>query len=158
MSNYLTPAEAQELANERLNIDAWTDAKDEDGLNFGETGTETYKSLSMATKIIDRLNFRGDKYDSTQDNQFPRGTDTTVPADIGQACFEIALAILDGIDPELEAENLGMTSQGYANVRSTYDRTIVVPHMAAGVPSLTAWRYLIPYLRNPNSINIMRIS
>ena len=156
--NYLTPAEAQEIADERLNVEAWDEAVDADGSNFGNPGTETYKALAMATKAIDRLNFRGEKYDSSQVNQFPRGTDTTVPDDIGQATFEIALALLDGIDPELEAENLGMTSQGYANVRSTYDRTITVPHMAAGIPSLTAWRYLVPYLRDPSFIKIERIS
>ncbi|TRZ52364.1 MAG: hypothetical protein D4S01_03100 [Dehalococcoidia bacterium] len=156
--NYLTPAEAEEIANERLNVEAWDDAVDEDGSNFGEVGTLTYKSLTMATKIIDRLNYAGEKYDEDQVNQFPRGEDTTVPDDIGQACFEIALALLDGVDPQLEGENLGMTSQGYANVRSTYDRGIPAPHLVAGVPSLTAWRYLIPYLRDVYLIDINRTS
>jgi len=156
--NYLTPEEAQEIADERLNVEAWDDAVDEDGSNFGNPGTLTYKALAMATKIIDRLNYRGEKYSATQENQFPRGTDTVVPDDIGQACFEIALALLDGVDPAMESDNLAMTSQGYANVRSTYDRELPVPHISAGVPSVTAWRYLVPYLRNPNYVDILRTS
>jgi len=158
MSNYLTPLEAQELANERLNVEAWNDAVDEDGSSFGEPDTETYKSLTMATDAINRLNYRGAKNVSTQVNQFPRGDDTTIPADIGAACFEIALALLDGVDPQLEGENLGMTSQGYANVRSTYNREVPVPHIVAGIPSLTAWRYLVPYLHDTGYFNIMRSS
>jgi len=158
MSNYLTPAEAQTLADERLNVEAWDDAVDEDGSLFGQPNTLTYKSLTMATKIIDRLNYRGDKYDADQVNQFPRGDDTTIPDDIGNACFEIALALLDGVDPQLEGENLGMTSQGYANVRSTYDREVPVPHIVAGVPSLTAWRFIVPYLCDTGYFNIMRSS
>ncbi len=158
MANYLTYVEAQEIADERLNVEAWDDAVTEDGSIAGDPGSTTYKALSMATKIIDRLNYRGVKYDVDQANQFPRGTDTTVPDDIGQACFEIALALLDGVDPQFEAENLSMTSQGYANVRSTYDRELTAPHISAGVPSLTAWRYLVPYLRDPRYVDFLRIS
>ena len=156
--NYLTPLEAQELANERLNVEAWDDAVDEDGSSFGEPNTLTYKALTMATSAIDRLNYQGTKTDLDQVNQFPRDDDTVVPADIGQACFEIALALLDGVDPQLEGENLGMTSQGYANVRSTYDREVPVPHIVAGIPSLTAWRFIVPYLRDTGYFNIMRTS
>lgn len=156
--NYLTPSEAQEIADERLNVEAWDDAVNEDGSSFGNPGTLTYKALTMATKIIDRLNYRGAKAESSQVNQFPRGTDTSVPSDIQQACFEIALALLDGVDPQLEAEALRRKSQGYANVRSTYDSEMVAPHIVAGVPSLTAWRYLVPYLRLPSDGLIMRIN
>jgi len=158
MASYLTPEDAQEYADERLNAEAWDDAVDEDGSSFGQPGTLTYKALAMATKIIDRLNYRGDKYDSGQENQFPRGTDTTVPTDIEEACFEIALALLDGIDPQLEGENLRMKSQGYANVRSTYDSDMPAPHMVAGVPSLVAWRYLVPYLRDVGMVDMLRTS
>jgi hypothetical protein len=158
MANYLTPAEAQLLADDRLNVEAWDDAVTADGSNFGDTGTECYKALSEATRIINRLWFRGEKYDAAQANQFPRGTDTTVPEDITIACFEIALSLLDGINPQLEAENLAMISQGYANVRSTYDRTVSAPHISAGVPSLTAWRYLAPYLRSPYFVDVNRTS
>lgn len=158
MANYITYSEAEAYANERLNVEAWDAAVDSDGSIAGEPGSETYKSIAMATKIIDRLNYRGSKTASTQANEFPRGEDTDVPDDIKQACFEIALALLDGVNPDLEAENLGMIAQGYANVRSTYDRSVPAPHISAGVPSITAWRYLVPFLRNPQEVSINRTS
>ena len=158
MANYITYSEAGDFANERLNVDAWDDAVIEDGSEVGLIGSLTYKSIAMATAAIDRLNFIGEKAVKTQDNQFPRGTDTDVPYDIKKATFELALALLDDKDPELEAEDLAVISQGYANVRSTYDRDVVMPHISAGIVSLTAWRYLSPYLRNPYFIDIERIS
>ena len=158
MSAYLTYAEAQTIADERLDTDPWDDAVTSDGSEVGDPGTLTYKSLAMATKIIDQLNYKGSKTDDDQSNQFPRDDDATVPEDINYACFEIALALLDGVDPQIEAENLNMISQGYANVRSTYDRDAPMPHIAAGVPSVTAWRYLTPYLRDPYFVDFLRTS
>ena len=95
MSNYITVEEAQEYADERLNVEAWDTAKETDGSSWGEAGTLCVKAITMATKAIDRLSYKGDKYSSTQENQFPRGTDTTVPDDIKRACmltFEIQAA------------------------------------------------------------------
>ena len=158
MSNYITYAEAEDIADERLDVDAWDDAVVTDGSTAGDPGSLTYKSVAMATKIIDQLNYKGKKTSDTQDNQFPRDDDTSVPDAINNACFEIALALLDGVDPQIEAENLGMISQGYANVRSTYDRTAPMPNIAAGVPSITAWRYLVPYLRDIYSVDFLRTS
>lgn len=148
MSAYATIVEAQAYFDERLNTDAWDDA---------ETADQT-KGLAQATKIIDRLNYEGDKADSDQDNQFPRYDDSSVPDDVKYACAEIALALLDGVDPEIEFENLSMVAQGYGPVNSTYDREIPAPHILAGVPSITAWRYLIPYLRNPYDVTLHRVS
>lgn len=158
MPNYISFTKAQEIANERLNVDAWDDAVVEDGTDAGLTGSLTYKAIAMATAAIDRLNYIGSKSSATQENQFPRGGDTEIPADIEKATFEIALALLDDVDPEMEASNLGAISQGYANVRSTYDREVPAPHIVAGIPSVTAWRYLVPYLRDPYTVDISRIS
>jgi hypothetical protein len=148
MAAYATIAEGDTYFSERLNADAWDDASDSDKT----------KGLAQATKIIDQLNYRGEKASSTQDNQFPRDDDTAVPQDIKDACCEIALALLDGVDPELEADNLRMTSQGYANVRSTYDVVAASEHLLAGVPSITAWRYLKPYLKDANAVDLSRVS
>ena len=112
----------------------------------------------MATEAIDRLNYLGEKTDSSQANQFPRDADTVVPDDIKIACAEIAIMLLDGFDVELELEQLKMVSQGYANVRSTYDRTTPPPHIVAGIASSVAWRYIKPYLRDVNSFLINRVS
>jgi len=148
MANYITRADADTYFSNRLQADAWEDASDAD----------KDKGLNMATLAIDRLNFLNEKASESQENQFPRGSDTTVPLDIQYACAEIAKALLDGVDPEIEYENLTMQSQGYANVRSTYDRTQPPEHIVAGIPSITAWRYLKPYLRNGKVFNMGRIS
>jgi hypothetical protein len=147
-SAYCTVDEAQSYFDGRLNTDAWDDA----------TSTNKEKSLINATRLIDRLNFKGTKTSDSQDLQFPRDEDTTVPDDIKYACSELALALLDGVDPELEFENLRMVSQGYANVRSTYDSLIPAEHINAGIPSVAAWRYLKPYLRDAQAVDLSRVS
>ena len=79
--------------------------------------------------------------EGSQELEFPRGADTEVPEAIRRACYEIAHTLLDGKDPELELENLGIESQGYASVRTTFSRTHVpVEHIVNGVPSALAWR------------------
>ena len=147
-SAYCTKAEADTYFSGRLNTDAWDDATD----------AEKDKALIQATRIIDQLNFKGTKTDDSQELQFPRDDDTVVPDDIKSACSEIALALLDGVDPETEADNLFMVSQGYANVRSTYDRQGQAEHFVAGVPSVTAWRYLLPYLRDNRAVDLSRVN
>lgn len=146
--SYATEVEAQAYFDCRIGSEPWDDA----------TPNERNKALAHATKIIDRLNFNGCKAVSAQENQFPRGTDTVVPQDIKDASAEIALALLDGVDPQLEYENLFMTSQGYGGIRSTFDRSIKQPHLLSGVPSSTAWNFLKPYLRDPLEIRIHRTS
>lgn len=156
MAPYITAVRADELAGDKLETGPWDDNKLEEGSSFGEEGTKTYKSLAQATQIIDRLNYRGRKTDSTQENEFPRGGDTNIPEDIERACFEIALALLDGVDPDIEFENLYMNSQGFANVRSTYERNSVNPYYSVGVPSFMAWKYLQPYLVDCQRVKLER--
>jgi len=145
---YITIAEAQDFMNSRLDAEPWDDS----------TVTNQSKALVMATRAIDTLNYEGDMYDDDQTLQFPRGTDTTVPQDIKDACAEEALALLDGKNPDLEFENLGMVSQGYSSARATYDRTRLPEHLVAGIASSTAWRYLKPYIRDANTIDLSRVS
>lgn len=145
---YSTLVEAQAYMDGRLNTDAWEAASVADQTT----------ALIQATTIIDRLNFVGCRTDEAQTLAFPRGGDTVVPEDIKNASHEIALALLDGVDPELEFENLFLNSQGYANVRSSYDGEIKQRHDVSGVPSVTAWRYLKPYLRDPNTMVMQRTS
>jgi hypothetical protein len=97
--------------------------------------------------------------EASQELEFPRGADTTVPEAIRRACYEIAHTLLDGKDPELELENLGIESQGYASVRTTFSRNQVpVEHIVNGVPSATAWRLLTPFLRDDDAIRVSRVS
>lgn len=148
MSAYLTIAEAQAYFDKRLSTDAWDDAN----------AVDRQKALEQATRIIDRLNYIGDRHVDTQDNEFPRGTDTVVPTDIKYATAEIALALLDGVDAEVEYENLNMTAYKYGPVQATFERTHVSEATLVGIPSMIAWRYLIPYLRDPNSVKLNRVS
>ena len=148
MSTYCTIAYATTYFTTRLNTNPWDEASTSDRT----------AALTMATEAIDRLNFLGSKASDSQELQFPRGDDTTVPTDIQKACAEIALALLDGVDPELEMEGLTVVSQGYSNVRSTFDRTRVPEHIVAGIPSITAWRYIKPFLRDIQNVDVMRVS
>lgn len=116
------------------------------------------QALMQATKLIDRLNFYGEKTDNSQPLQFPRGTDTLVPVDIEQACYEVALALLKGIDPDTERDNLSATVQAYGGLRSEFDRSVVPHYIAAGIPSATAWNLLLPYLLDNSGIEFRRVS
>ncbi len=148
LTAYITEIDAQTYFDGRLNTGPWDDA----------TSGDRDKALSMGTQLIDRLNFLGEKTDDSQDLQFPRDADTTIPKDIQYACCECALALLDGIDPEQEFANLSMVSQGYSSVRSTYDRSRPAEHTLAGIPSALAWRYLKPYIRDVYSVGLDRAS
>lgn len=166
---YGTVQEATEYFALRLHERAWTKAKPAD----------RPKALWAATQIIDALNFKGMKstvwellydYPNATDEEireaevdqaleFPRGEDEEVPETIRWACYEIAHALLDGKDPELELENLGITSQGYSSVRTTYNRNQVpIEHIINGIPSPQAWRWLKPFLRDDDAIKLARVS
>ena len=94
----------------------------------------------------------------SQELEFPRGTDTVVPDSIKFACWEITHALLDGVDPDLELENLGVVSQGLASVRTTYNRNHTqIEHIKNGIPSAAAWRYLRPFLRDGDAIKFSRV-
>lgn len=171
-SYYGTTTEANEYFENRLYEEAWSDASSADRI----------KALIKASQIIDALNFKGmkaavdayydedgnllDDYteedlreaDLSQELEFPRGTDTEVPDAIKIACWEITHALLDGVDPDLELENLGVVSQGIASVRTTYNRNHTqIEHLMNGIPSAAAWRYLRPFLRDGDEIQFSRV-
>jgi len=96
--------------------------------------------------------------DLSQPNQFPRGSDTVVPCEIVEATYEIAYALLDGKDPDMELEALGISSQGIESVRTTYSRAqIPIEHIINGVPSPAAWRLIRPYLFDDDCFRIDRV-
>lgn len=116
------------------------------------------QALISATRRIDRLNFMGCKHDVLQPLQFPRGTDTLVPVDIEQACFELAQELLKGVDPNTERDNQLATVQAFGQLRSEFDRSSVLPYISAGIPSATAWNLLLPYLWEQRGIELRRTS
>ena len=148
MMQYTTEAEGNVFAESYIHTEPWEIA----------TSPLRDKGLKQSTRIIDQLNIRGEKQVESQELQFPRKEDTEVPNEVKEACWLIALALLDGVDPEIEFENLQMVAQGYANVRSTYDRDLPAEHLLAGVPSVTAWRLLKPFLRDRDEMTLLRVS
>ena len=166
---YGTVAEANEYFDARLHATVWLDSAVND----------RPKALWAATLIIDALNFRGYKNtvyellssypsatneeiheaEAAQPLEFPRGPDTEVPEVIRMASYEIAYALLDGKDPEMELETLGIVSQGYASVRTSYNRNQVpIDHIINGIPSPQAWRWIMPFLRDDDQIILARVS
>lgn len=134
--------------NKRLNTGPWdrANAKDREA------------ALIMATRAIDKLNFAGDKNTDAQVLQFPRGDDTDIPNAINQANYEVALELLDGYDQGQEVQTIGVLSEAYSGVRTTYDASHVVEHIGAGIPSVEAWGLLKPFLRDPSQLRLSRVS
>jgi len=130
----------------RLNSDVWECANRSD----------KRKALLMATRAIDRLNFKGTKASESQCLEFPRGT-ANVPANIKIACYEEAYELLDGAEHQREQINLSVVSEGIVSTRTTYNRNFVPDNVKAGILSFRAWTYLQPYLRDHNSVNICRV-
>lgn len=167
-NTYGSLSEAQEYFDNRLHETAWSDA----------TVADRRKALIAATRIVDSLAYKGQKAavyqlleankcatdaeireaDARQASEFPRGSDTETPEPIVIACYEIAYSLLDGTDPQMELESLGISSQGLESVRTTYARDQrPVDHILSGVPSLPAWRLLQPFLRDDRSISLLRV-
>lgn len=129
------------------------------------------KALISATRLIDTLNYAGQKTSEGQVLQFPRSNvyvdpltqdsvitaDDRVPADIKIATYIIALRLLEGYDPDKEADLLAAGSTKFGQVSTNYQRDYIPEHMRAGIPSVTAWRYLRPYLRDPHGVELTRI-
>ena len=166
---YGSVLEANEYFALRLHERAWTGANVED----------RPKALWASTLIIDALNYKGNKStvytllegsssasdeeireaEAAQPLEFPRGADIIVPEVIRRATYEIAHDLLDGKDPEIELENLGIISQSYAAVKTTYSRNQVpIEHIINGIPSTQAWRWIRPFLREDDAILLSRIS
>ena len=137
--------------NRKLHIESWS----------GATADEQRRALEEATIRIDRLNFRGKKTVSTQTLEWPRTnthfTTTEIPNVLKIANCEIAIALLDGVDPDLELENLSAAAEGYSSVRTTYNRITVPEHFSAGIPSQIAWTHLRPLLASIRRVRLNRV-
>jgi hypothetical protein len=137
---YTNVEEAQSYFDTRMHTESWDDADD----------SRRVKALVTATRAIDRLNYKGRKDTVDQAREFPRGG--SIPDSVKIACCEIALALLDGVDPDLEEEALRSVTDAYATVRVTSDPSIRMDHIRAGIPSAEAWKYLLPLLNDPYSL------
>ena len=148
MTYYGTESDGTIYFSERLGSDAWTDA----------SSTDRVKALKQSTRIIDNMKFVGLKLDEDQEHQFPRGDDETVPEDIEFATYEIAIALLDGFDPNSAVEDAVVTSEAFSDVKVTYDRSNAMIWKSVGIPNITAWNYLSKYILNPGAMKLSRVS
>lgn len=114
-------------------------------------------ALVESTRAMDNLNYIGNK---TGVLEFPRDLDAypDVPVAIKQACYENALALLDGVDTDTETDNLDNTSRAFGGIRTTMDRRSLSPHRVHGIASATAWRLLRPFLCDGASLVLSRVS
>jgi hypothetical protein len=166
---YGTLFEATEYFTNRLHETAWTNAN----------GADRGKALIAARAVIDALNYKGDKAsvyallaanptataeqiratEASQALEFPRGADTAVPEAVRVAQYEIAYALLDGKDPEIELENLAVTAMSYGAAKTNYERSqLPIEHIVNLVPSSVAWRLLKPFLRDSDALRLSRMS
>ena len=164
---YGTTSEATEYFEQRLFETVWSQS----------TAADRQKSLIQATQLIDALGYKGDKNsvflakqadptdeeiraaEASQPLEFPRGADIVVPEAIRISTYEIARELLSGRDPELELENLHVSSTGFSSVRTTYNRDgAPIEHLINGIPSTTAWRLLRPFLRDGHEVILSRVS
>jgi hypothetical protein len=146
--SYSTLAEADSYFEQRLHSQPWYDATNEDKI----------KALITATRIIDTLRFSSRKVNYDQATEFPRIDFNPIPEDIKSANNEIAFALIDGSDPESDYRSLRVTSRRYSSVGTNYDTRTTPLNVLVGVPSLTAWNLLQPYLAQSMSVNLHRVS
>lgn len=127
------------------------------GLDWAsEDETKKLLALKQATKIINNLNFKGEVSVAGQENCFPRGGDTEIPQTIKEACADIALALIQGIDPNVEAEIANYTAQTFTSAKIEKAPARTPEWVYAGVPCQSAWIKLLRYLEDGMDITILR--
>lgn len=174
-SHYGTINEANTYFGERLYTDAWDQASADNRI----------KALKQATRVIDSLNYKGVKAavydilydadgdrvspeptedqiitaDQSQELEFPRGKDASVPEEIEWATYELAFALLEGFNPDTAADELRVIKQSYASVGTTYaEDDISMEYLLYGIPNGTVWRWIKPRLVDDRSIKIRRVN
>jgi hypothetical protein len=148
MTPYVTNSDADLYFESRYDSALWDTTSE----------TDKTKLLTSATRLLDALNYCGDKHDAEQENEFPRGDDEEVPQAIKDACCEIAYALLDGRNPEYEREMAGDNSLGTSGVRRGIDPDIVDVARVHNIPSSVAWNMIRPYLRDGSAITLVRVN
>ncbi len=152
---YCDQAEAQAYFDERLNADAWDNA----------TSPNQVKAIKMSTRLIDTLCFISRKFVEDQANEFPRDItdEVTAPGDIPQtvkdACAEISLALLKGLDPEELIKATGIKSESVGDASRSYTDQGRQQLMDDnnGVPSVIAGRLLREWLCDPRIVDLDRV-
>jgi len=179
MAYYGTLADANTYFDNRLHSESWSDSAPADrpkalteatriidDLNYKgvknavwsvmykyDAGTEKEEKILVDPPTRDEVIAA----DATQELEFPRGKDTVVPNEVEWACYEIALALLEGFDPEDAIDRLNVIRQAYSAVRTTYDNSSsAMEYLVYGIPTARVWRWLKKYLTDSQSIRRSR--
>lgn len=115
------------------------------------------QALVTASRVLNRQQWKGDKYDAAQPLAWPRTStgvdgveDTVIPQAIVDACFELALSLLDGsaVQTNPEATQEQKTSSLKAgSVSISYFKGAVTPaELKPGRFPLIVQELLKPYL------------
>jgi hypothetical protein len=169
MAYYGTLTEANEYFDARLHSEGWSDSNPSDRPKALTEATQiiddlNYRGVKNAVWLIMyEYNSGTEKEekklvnppsrdevivaDDTQAMEFPRGKDTVVPTEIEWACYEIALALLEGFDSEDAIDRVNVIRQAYSAVRTTYAAdNAAMEYLVYGIPTVRVWRWLKPYL------------
>lgn len=143
-SSYLDAASADTLAASRPTNTAWAAA----------SSVEKLAALEEATRRIDSMILRGQKYDSDQALEFPRiidgvtvgnaDQDAEVPTPVLWACLEEAIAILAAGSGSLkDLQEQGVSSM---SIGGKLSYTFVAGAGNSGLQSAAAKRYMRRYI------------
>ena len=143
-SSYLDAASADALAASRPTNTAWAAA----------TSAQKLAALEEATRRIDSMILRGNKYDSDQALEFPRiidgvtvgnaAQDAEVPTPVLWACLEEAMAILAAGSGSLkDLQEQGVSSM---SIGGKLSYTFVAGAGNSGLQSAAAKRYMRRYI------------
>lgn len=119
MSQLVTNEEADAYFATRMDSDLW------DAI----TEAEKTKALTQASRILLRFRYKS----------------TDWPQQFYDACCEIAYALVDGINPEIEKQLLGTKSANVSGMSIGLSDSYK-EHVIAGVPSATAWSWIKPLI------------
>lgn len=137
--------------------DAYLDVRpDPRGIWSSKSDDEKTRYLNEASDLVDNLNFVGDKTAEDQEHEFPRDGSDTVPANILKAVYEIAKNLADGRNVEYEHETRNTTQGTFGSFRRTKTPEMFSPASVHSIPSVKAWSYLRPYLRDGESLTLER--
>jgi hypothetical protein len=142
---YCTVEQGEAYAMTSFKHEVWDNATDDDKL----------RALLDASDLIDNLNYSGVACSTnTANRQFPR-EGASIPDKIIKACYELAYALLDGADPELEMESAYQAARTFDTINIT--RSVIHPRLTHGIVSMKAWILLRPFLRDPNALTLTRV-
>ncbi len=134
---------------ERVGADDWT--------SF--TTAQKTKALKHATRLIDRLDLVLEKTDESQDNEFPRGGETSVPEEVLMACCEQALELLRGSLPEDEVKAAGVTSESVGDTSRSYGSGAAsMVGESSGLTSVAAAQLMRDWIEDPHEMTLVRDS